>query len=231
MNYYERVWIKKKQKIFNYGEIIKNILQCKNLFINKKGLDNTENILISKLKSLNKLYFTNNICQCIHSKIANHLPNFSVSKKNFIDTIEYILKNYSIHFSDCPRRDYISRTLIIIIEKYNLNDKPMYINYKLFQKELQYTISFMTGYIQLNSINEQINSIIQLQNIDNYDKNNEESEKTLSSENDSDYNEEIQENENDNIINNIINENKTLYTNINDITFELNYKENDLLTF
>ena len=105
----------------------------------------------------------------------------------------------------------------------------MYINYKLFQKELQYTISFMTGYIQLNSINEQINSIIQLQNIDNYDKNNEESEKTLSSENDSDYNEEIQENENDNIINNIINENKTLYTNINDITFELNYKENDLL--
>ena len=46
MNYYERVWIKKKQKIFNYGEIIKNILQCKNLFINKKGLDNTENILI-----------------------------------------------------------------------------------------------------------------------------------------------------------------------------------------
>ena len=62
-------------------ELIKDVLKCKNLYINKNGSEESKKILLSKLKSLNKLYFTNNICETIHSKISNYLPNLAVTKK------------------------------------------------------------------------------------------------------------------------------------------------------
>jgi hypothetical protein len=96
MNYYDKYWIKKRQKIFNYGELIKNVLKCKNLYVNKNGNENSEKTLVSLLKSLNKLYFTNNIYKTIHSKIANHLSKYTLSKKNFKDTLKMKVQEKTI---------------------------------------------------------------------------------------------------------------------------------------
>ena len=133
---------------------------------------------------MNRLYFTNNICESIHSKIANHISNNSVTKKNCKDTIIYILNHYALKYNECKRKDYITRTLIIIIEKYKLNEKPIFISYDIFEKELKYTISFMTGNIEINSVNEIINSIIYLEKDENKNEDNN-YKNIITSENDS----------------------------------------------
>lgn len=42
------------------------------------------------------------------------------------------------------RRDFITRTLIILCEKYDLNNNPKFITFEEFKKELEFTISIMT---------------------------------------------------------------------------------------
>ena len=83
MVYIENYWIKKQYDIFNYSSLIKDINKCKNRYVNKRGDKESENLLYSKLKSLNLLYFTNNVCETVHSKISNHLPNGNITKNNF----------------------------------------------------------------------------------------------------------------------------------------------------
>ena len=60
MTYYEKTWLKKYKKMFNYGNLIYYIHKSKNLFIIKKGDKYSKNNLVSKFKSLEKVYFTNN---------------------------------------------------------------------------------------------------------------------------------------------------------------------------
>ena len=91
---------------------------------------------MDKLKGLKLLFFSNNIFETIHNKIANHLPNSRTTKNNFKDTIKYILNTYSFKKNQFVRKDYITRTLIIIIEKFNINNEPKFIKYDLFKKEL-----------------------------------------------------------------------------------------------
>ena len=55
--------------------MINDIIKTKNKFINKKFNKSYEKPLISNIKSIQELFFTNNICESIHSKIANLLPN------------------------------------------------------------------------------------------------------------------------------------------------------------
>ena len=118
------------------------------------------------------------------------------------------MQNYSIKYNECPRKDYISRTLIIIIEKYRLNEKPMFITYDMFQKELKYTISFMTGYVDLNTVNEIINSIIFLEEDNNLINEKKLDNKNISHENVS-INSECEDEEcGDEFIENIIKEKK-----------------------
>ena len=77
--YFEKYWIKKRN-IFNYSDIIKNLINCKNLYIKKEGNRESENILIEN----------------IHQKIGNHLPKSKITKNNFRDTINYILNRYAV---------------------------------------------------------------------------------------------------------------------------------------
>ena len=72
-------------------------------------------ILLSELKGLEKSYFTNNICEMVHSYIANNLPNNKVTKKNFRDTVNNIIEKYKIKNEIIIRKDFIFRTLIILI--------------------------------------------------------------------------------------------------------------------
>ena len=53
----------------------------------------------------------------------------------------------------------MTRTIIIIVNKYNLNNKIKFIDFKLFNRELQNTIGLMTDNININVVNELISSI------------------------------------------------------------------------
>lgn len=162
INYYESTWIKNNKKNFNYSNIITNLIKFKNNYKIKNGNKQSEKLLLDKLKGLNLLFFTNNICETILNKIANHLPNSRMTKNNFKDTIKYILNTYSFKKNKFVRKDYITRTLIII-EKFNINNEPKFINYDLFKKELELTIGFMTGKENISIIDEIIGTIYELE--------------------------------------------------------------------
>ena len=66
MEYFEKYWLKKYQNLYIYSKLINDIIKCKNYFINNNGNKSSEKNLISKLKSLELVYFTNNICESIH---------------------------------------------------------------------------------------------------------------------------------------------------------------------
>ena len=96
--------------------------------------------MISKLKYLDKVYITNNICEIIHSNISKYIGENKISKNTFRDTLNYILSEYSIKSKNNIRKDYVSRTIIYLIEKYELNENPKFLEYNLLNKELQNTI-------------------------------------------------------------------------------------------
>ena len=135
------------------------MFKIKKLYINKGGIKSAEKDLISKIKSLDKLYCTNNICESLHSKISNYLGNSKVSKSAFRDKVNHILNEYYYKISNNIRYDYVTRTIIIIVNKYNLNNKIKFIDFKLFNRELQNTIGLMTDNININVVNELISSI------------------------------------------------------------------------
>lgn len=159
MNYIEKNWISKDPLIYNYSELIKDIIKTKNLYINKKYSINSKKTLISKLKSIQNFFFSNNICESMHSKIAKNLPSGAVSKTNFRDTLDYILKKYYYKNKQILRRDYITRTCIITIEKYKVNENIKPIEYNSFSEELKKTIAIMTGKTNLNAVEEVIKYI------------------------------------------------------------------------
>ena len=63
MNYFENTWLKKYKKLFNYSRLLQDTIKYKNLYINNKGKNNSYYPLKDKIRSLNKLYLTNNICE------------------------------------------------------------------------------------------------------------------------------------------------------------------------
>jgi len=113
--------------------------------------------LVIELKGLDKLYFTNNICETVHSHISKFLPYNKIAKSNFRDKVNSIIEKYKITNQNIIRKDYI--TLTILILKLNLNDNPKIITYDIFNQELQNTISIMTNHINLNFVNEIIKYI------------------------------------------------------------------------
>ena len=70
---------------------------------------------------------TNNICETIHNKISNFIANKPSSKYTFRDIINFVINEYAYNNNKSIRRDYITRTIIIIIEKYELNSIPIFI--------------------------------------------------------------------------------------------------------
>ena len=51
--------------------------------------------------------------------------------------MNFILKKYLYKTIDIVRRDYNTRTIIILIKKFQLNFTPKFIDYKTYQTELQ----------------------------------------------------------------------------------------------
>ena len=125
------------------------------------------------MSAINKLFFTNNICENIHPKIAKFIPNGNVSKSNFKDAIKYILNSYELKNSEIIRKDYITRRIIILIENLKINSKPQIISYNDFKRELENTIAVMTGTLKINSVKEILKYLdYEMENENTEDKNN-----------------------------------------------------------
>lgn len=137
MKYFENTWMKKYKKLFNYGYLINNKVKISKLYIYKKGDKSSENALISNLKSLEKVYFTYNIYESIHAEITKYVDNNVINKNLFRDTIRYIIRKHSLKFTENIRGDYIYRSIIIIIEKYRLNEHPIFVYAKISKKEIE----------------------------------------------------------------------------------------------
>ena len=52
-------------------------------YINHTGNQLSEKNMISKLKSLDKVYIINNICETIHSNISKYIDENKISKNTF----------------------------------------------------------------------------------------------------------------------------------------------------
>ena len=104
----------------------------------------------------------------------------------------------------------------------------MFINCDIFQKELKYTISFMTGNIEINTINEIINSIIYLEKDENLkiEKNN----YNKSSENESEKEEVENEVYLNEVIDKINKEKQEIIHNLEEVTIELKEMNNEMIS-
>ena len=80
------------------------------------------------------MYLTNNIIESIHSKINNYLQKHKTTVYNFIKALENIIFNDSIKYNNLHRTDYKTKSLILLIEKENLNKELRWIKYDIFQK-------------------------------------------------------------------------------------------------
>ena len=151
--------MKKYKKLFNYHDLLEEVYKLKNLYKNKNGNKSSETQLISKLKSLDMVYLTNNICESIHAKISKFLPKGPVTKLAFRETKNSIINDYSYKIHKCIRRDYITRTLIVLVEKYDLNKNPKFLEFDTLKYEIENTISILTGNINIDIIEEIFNGL------------------------------------------------------------------------
>jgi len=103
----------KQRQLYDYIQknyIIKNMELYNFSFI----LDYAKNK--DKVNYLKKLYLTNNIEESIHSKINYNLPKKSTTNNDFINTVENIFINEQFKNKKLIRYDYVSQTLLAIIE-------------------------------------------------------------------------------------------------------------------
>ena len=73
------------------------------------------------------------------------MPNGAVTKESFRNSIKYTITDYKYKEKDLIRRDYITRTIIFLKEKYKLNEEFKTIEYNIFRNELEKTIELMAG--------------------------------------------------------------------------------------
>ena len=101
--YLKNYCFKKNNNIYNYSEFIKK-------YSNEK-------------KYMNKIYITNNIVESIHGKINYYLPKHITNVFNFLNCINKIFLNDTIDNNTIIRHDYITKSLLLLIDKENLNNK------------------------------------------------------------------------------------------------------------
>ena len=97
---------------YNYEELI-------NL---KKNDDKDEDNIY-----LQKFYTTNNIVESINGKLNLNLLKKSTNNKNFLESINKVIINNSFEKKEIIRHDYITKSLILLIEEYELNKYPKWI--------------------------------------------------------------------------------------------------------
>ena len=139
--YIKKNWFKKNYEFFNYSELLEKSI----------GGDD---------KYLDKFYITNNISESLHAKLNFYLPKNVTNSEMFSLSLTKVLIDDTIK-KDCIKRyDFKTRALIKIIEKFNLNENPKWINYKVFntyEKELIINSSHNQSDYEINEIYKNIN--------------------------------------------------------------------------
>ena len=82
-----------------------------------------------------------NILESLHSKISNNLSGSYPSKYNFIKCMKIIPINDIIKHDNYKRYDFITKLILLLIEKENLNKYYKWFDYETFRKYLKFIIS------------------------------------------------------------------------------------------
>ena len=154
-NYIIKYLFKINPKIYNYGELIEYF---KNI--------NNDNFL-------DKFHSTNNICECINSKLSYYLPKENTNNLNFINSITKVINNDEFIIKDEIRHDYITKSFIYYIDQKDFNNNLQWINYSEFKESTTKLIHNNIKEIDDNKFNNIINFI---DNLERSIKNNNETE-------------------------------------------------------
>ena len=131
--------LKQKEK---YTKLMKYI---KNYWFNKSPVEYNYSEFIERYKDnniyMNKLYLTNNIVESIHGKLNYFLPKKITNPRSFIICLNNIFINDAINNDTFIRYDYKSQSIVMLIEKENLNNEYKWINYEIFKKYLNLVIN------------------------------------------------------------------------------------------
>ena len=111
-------------------------------------------------KSLEKLYFTNNICESINSKINFYLPKKITTNYDFITNLSKIFINSKSEKITFKKHRCVSRAIIKIIIDEKLNENLRWIKFDEFKAKQKYII---TGY-ELDLEENEINKLIEAMN-------------------------------------------------------------------
>ena len=140
---FESIIIKEISKIKNSSKFI-NYLKTYIFKIINNGYNYSKIIneyLEGNNRSIEKLYLTNNICESINSKINFYLPKRVTSNYDFVNTLSKVFINNTFDNKTIKRHDYITRTLIKIIQDEKLNYKLNWITFDQFKSKEKYIIS------------------------------------------------------------------------------------------
>ena len=142
-NYLNNNWLKKDPRIFNYYNLLNS---------NDKPSFFKEH-----------LYLTNNIAECLHSKLNYYLPKRKINANDFLYGISNILNLNDIKTNQILRKDIITKTLFKISS--NIKDKNFkWLTYDTF-KIVEHDIFILdTGLSEFNEVNNNLASINNIAN-------------------------------------------------------------------
>ena len=121
-------------------------------------------------KYLNKFYTTNNIVESINSKLNYYLPKKSTNNIDFLNSITKLLSNSILNEKNIIRHDYVTRSILLLIEDLNFNDSLKWINYDDLNSYLRKVINKFEKNLNQNEVQNYLNMI---NDLDNTDTNNE----------------------------------------------------------
>ena len=142
IKYLNNFIFKMDSSLYNYEEIL-----------NTNTNNNEDN------KYLEKIYFTNNIVESLNSKINFYLPKRPTNNADFVNCIIKLITNSNNLNNDIKRHDFVSRTLISLINKFDLNQTPKWIKYNEYIEENKNIINKGKNIKETSELNEIINLI------------------------------------------------------------------------
>ena len=152
---------------------------------------------------MGKIYITNNIVESINSKINFYLPKKVTSNIDFVKSLTNLIVKSKFNNNEGKRKDFITRSIIVIINKFNLNTNPKWINCEEFKNVLTVIIKQNETYDNSNDLELLINDLMDL------DINNPNDINNIIKENSLAYNNDMIK-----IINNKLDNNLSFYNNI-----------------
>ena len=106
------------------------------------------------------MYITNNIVESINSKINFYLPKKVTSNIDFVKSLTNLIVKSKFNNNEGKRKDFITRSIIVIINKFNLNTNPKWINCEEFKNVLTIIIKQNENYDNSNDLELLINDYL-----------------------------------------------------------------------